>query len=121
MDDQDWKAAMSSEIFREFVAAEIKKEAQAETRQKEDDMTVIRQYIAGQIRNEAAQVKSAEIEVDARADAFSEFDEFEAKVKSSPEMLLKFKQAKRALIENPELLDKVDPKFVKGIMMMEIE
>jgi len=48
-------------------------------------------------------------------------DQFESRLRKSPELLTKFKQAKAVLIANPELVNKVDSNFVEGIMMLDLE
>jgi hypothetical protein len=117
VDEMDWKAAMNSEVFRTFVANELKKEADAEAQ----DIKLIREFVANQIRSEASAIKEADAEINAKNEVFSAFDEFEAKIKKSPELLQKFKMAKKALISNPDLIQKVDEKFVNGIMMMDLD
>jgi len=117
VDEMDWKAAMSSEIFREFVSNELKKEAA----QDEENIRLIRQHAADQIRKEASDKQALESEVQARALAHEQFDAFEKAVKASPAMLAKFKQVKATLLSRPDLIEKVDPTFIKGIMMMELD
>lgn len=117
VDEMDWKAAMSSEIFREYVNNELKKEAAKEA----DDTRIIREHLANQIRKETSDDAEIEKEITARAQAMADLDAFETKLKQSPALLAKFKLVKAALIANPKLIEKVDPAFIKGIMMLEIE
>lgn len=114
--NQDWNAAMSSEIFREYVNNELQKEAAKE----QDDLKTIREYIAGEIRKEAFVIKNEEKEIDEKASVLAEIEKFEKIIKNNAELFEKFKMAKRALIENPGLVDKVDSNFVRGIMMLDL-
>ena len=116
VDDQDWKMAMNSEIFREFVSNELRKEAEKER----EDMDLIRTHLADQIRAAKREELEVEAEIEARSEALKSFGEFEKAVKASPEMLAKFKNAKAALMQNPSLMDKVDPTFIKGLMMIDL-
>ena len=76
MSDMDWQAAMSSEIFREWLSHEIQREKTAE------------------------------------ASAPSE---------ASPDLKAHFQRAKKALAENPGLVDRVDPAFVAGLELLDLE
>ena len=102
MDDQDWRAAMSSEIFREFVAAELRKEAFAKT------------------ESERVNAQKAEQELTEKERVLEAMDVFEEKLKQSPELLAKFKTAKQTLLSNPQLIEKVDSNFVNGLMMLDL-
>lgn len=101
VDDQDWKAAISSEVFRNYVAIQLNEEAIKEAKKETEEQTLERQV------NDMDHVLTA-------------MDDFENKIKSSPQLLAKFKAAKMALLTHPELIDKVDSNFVKGIMMLNL-
>ena len=101
VDDQDWKAIISSEVFRNYVVAQLQKEAAEEA-------------------SKPAPEQLLEQETDEMDQALTAMDEFEAQIKKSPQLLDTFKKAKAALLARPELLGKVDPNFVKGIMMLDL-
>lgn len=94
--DTDWKAAISSEIFREYVANELKKEAYLEQ------------------NKETIQAQDVD-------DALNELDAFEKKLAADPELMKKFKRAWNALVENPQLAEKVDPNFVNGLKLLKLD
>ncbi len=101
VDDQDWKAAISSEVFRNYVMAELQKEAVEEANKETPEQKLERDTV----------------EMD---NALTAMDKFESQIKRSPQLLARFKAAKEALLANPELLNKVDPNFVQGIMMLDL-
>jgi hypothetical protein len=103
VDEMTWKACLDSEIFCEYVTQELKKEAVLEANLESD------------------KAKQAEAELVAREEAALAFEEFEKKIAESPALRLKLKQAQDTLINNPELADKVDPKFISGIMMLDLD
>ena len=89
--DMDWKAAMSSEIFREYCKIELQKEAQAP---------------------QVAQVKEEEV--------LEDFDKFQNMVNSNPQMKLAFKELKEKFSSDLEYRDGVDPNFVNGVMLLDL-
>ena len=101
VDDIDWQAVCSSEIFRNYVVQQLEKQA-------ED-------------ASEAAQIKRAEAHLKVLEEQAEEFEEFERKIAASPVLKAKLKQAQDALINNPELVAKTDPDFVRGIMMLDLD
>ena len=103
VDEQTWRACMDSEIFREYLSDELRKEAEWKAEEPE--------RIA----------QAMEKETVAQHAALAAFDELEAAIRKSPRMLEKFKQVKAALINNPQLIEKTDPAFVDGIMMLDLD
>lgn len=101
VDSIDWQAAMSSEIFRNYVAQELEREAEE--------------------ASEAAQIKRAEAHLKALEEQAEAFEEFERRVEASPVLKARLKQAQDALLNNPELAAKTDPDFVRGIMMLDLD
>lgn len=95
MDSTDWKAAISSEVFRNYATAELQKEA--------------------------ANEKTDEEELDIKLQAFEDLDKFQAKVNASPILKAAFKKMQDTFIKDPEYTSKVSPSFVEGVMMLQLE
>ena len=95
-DDAADEALRSSEVFMAYRQAELKREA---------EVKVIN-----------AREKECEKEV-----ALKAFDDFEKKIAYSPELKDKFRKIKAHLDAHPEVVPKVDPNFVAGINMLNLE
>lgn len=95
MNSTDWAAATNSEIFREYVSSELKKEALSK--------------------------KSAEEELDADISLLQDLEGFERKVNASPRLKKAFKKLQHAFTNDPEYTAKVDPKFVESVMLINLE
>lgn len=102
IDEMDWKAAMNSEIFREYVSNELNREAQEKAERPQKEATALKK------------------EMEHREKVLDAFADFEKELKSKPLLLNKFKQARQILLNNPEIADKTDPKFIDGIMMLDL-
>lgn len=89
---EDWAAAMSSEVFRGYLAEEMRKEAE---------------------------IKAPEPEVN-ESQVLEEFAEFEKKVLASPQMKTAFKKLQQKFLTDPEYTAKVDSKFVQGVMLLNL-
>ncbi len=96
MDYMDWKAAMSSEIFREYVKIEMEKE---------------------RIKKEA---KVEEIDKDA---ILKQFFEVEKMIISNPQIKTAFKTLRDQLMAHPEYIEskKIDKKFAEAIMLFDLD
>lgn len=92
MVSQDWTAAISSEVFRNFVANELKKEAIAQEQVQEKEMGTI-----------------------------EAFEQFQASVNSSPKLRSIFKKLQHEFMTNSKIAEKTDPKFVQGVLLLNIE
>jgi hypothetical protein len=88
----DWKAAMSSEIFREFVKNELQKEA-SEAR---DSVTI-----------EANKEK-----------VMDGFLEFQDRVQSNPKLKRAFSAWQKRFASDSEYRSKFNPDFVNGVMAL---
>lgn len=88
----DWKAAMSSEIFREYVKSELIKEAH-----------------------------EVQEEVIDKSKIFNNFKEFEKRVNNDPKLKIAFSLLKKKLANDPEYRKKVHPDFINGIQMLFID
>lgn len=89
---EDWAAVMDSEVMRTYLAAEMRKEAQ----------------------------QTPEPEVANEAQVLEEFAEFEKKVLASPKMKTTFRALQKKFLTDPNYTAKVDPKFVQGVMMLNL-
>jgi len=98
-DDMDWKAAMSSEIFREFAAQELKKRASEKAKEKD--------------------LEAAEIEDE--LDTLEQFASLEFKIKDSPKQLRAFRELQSKFQTDPEYTAKTDPLFVKAVLMLNLD
>jgi hypothetical protein len=101
VDDQDWKAAISSEVFRNYVMAQLQQEVVEEANRETEEQKLERE--------------TAEMD-----QALTAMEQLEQRIKRSPQLMARFRIAKAALLNHPELADKVDPNFVKGIMMLDL-
>lgn len=107
MDYMDWAAAMDSEIFREYMRNEIPKLASEREEQTK--------------RAEQLKANEEHLKVDAELRVHNDFDNFEEKLKSSPVLLNKFREVKKAFMDDPKLISQTDPSFVEGIFMLDLE
>lgn len=94
--NEDWKAALSSEIFREYLKNELAKEAQ-ETQQK------------SLAKKEAKKNKKKTLK---------QFEELSERIKRDPQLKFAFKTLKEKFYTDPEYRAKTDPNFVNGVMML---
>lgn len=91
----DWTAAMSSEIFREYVKNELKKEAK-----------------------EIAEQKSQKVEELDKEAILNDFENLECKIRNNPKLKQAFKIYKEKLASDSEYRSKVHPDFINGIDML---
>jgi hypothetical protein len=95
MVDMDWKAAMNSEVFREYFqneVARINREAQEKQQvTEEDELNVLEQ-----------------------------FKEFERQIRSSPKKLAVFRALQNKLATDLEYAAKVKTSFVDAVMMLDL-
>jgi hypothetical protein len=95
MDNTDWNAAMSSEIFQLYVQNELIKEKN--------------------------NVKTAEQKETEDLNIMQEFEDFQLKVNASPKLKTAFKQLQNIFMTNQEYTSKVNPKFVEGVLLLKID
>lgn len=95
-DDATEGALRSSEVFMAYREAELKREAELQKRAEADSLKE-------------------------KADALHMFEVFDKKVASSPTLKAKFKQIKAHLDANPDVAAKVDPNFIEGISMLNLD
>lgn len=88
---EDWTAAMSSEIFRE--------------------------YAKNELRKEATQVEES-VNVDDVLDRFAEVEEM---IRSNPKAKAEFKLLKDKLLEDPEYASKVNKKFADAVLLLNLD
>lgn len=95
-DDAGEKALSSSEVFTAYRNAEMQRE------------------------RELKQINASEKSAEEKA-ALEAFDEFEKKVNASPKLKAELKKAKAALDASPELEKQVDPNFIAGLRMLDLD
>jgi hypothetical protein len=95
-DDMTWKAFNDSEVFREYAKRELQREASRKLGEKE-------------------------ARLDEEARLLKQLDDFQEKLEANPELLTRLKRAKAALEANPELAKQVDPSFITGIKLLNLE
>jgi hypothetical protein len=95
-DDMTWKAFNDSEVFREYAKRELQREA-----------------------SRKAAVKEAKL--DEEAALMQQLEDFHQKLEANPELRTRLKKAKAALEANPELAKQVDPSFIAGIKLLDLE
>lgn len=98
MVDMDWKAAMDSEVFREYARNEITR-MRAEAQQKQE---------------EAQQAEEDELNI------MDKFKEFERQVRSSPKKLAVFKALQDKFATDADYAAKVKKSFVDAVMMLDL-
>ncbi len=98
---EDWLAAMDSEIFREYVKAELDREAQEK------------------IDEPLNMVNNLETQLDEELQTYAELEAFQKQVDASPVLKEYFKKC-RALLTNEDLRSKVDPNFINGIELLNL-
>ena len=97
LEDRETKRALdSSEVFRNYATAELKREA----------------------------LREAELEktkVDDELALYENLEKFREVLSKSPALQAKFAAAKKALADHPELVSKVDPNFINGLKLLDLE
>lgn len=97
MDDMDWKAAMSSEVFREY----FKNEA---------------------ARMNAEITKSSSIdEEEEKSVLLEQFETLEREVRASPKKLATFRVLQKKFASDPDYAEKCKPEFVSAVMMLNLD
>jgi len=94
-DKMDWAAAMSSEVFRNYAQNELLKEAQEEAQ--------------------------AAAKIISKDSALDNFEGLQRRVNASPKLRGVFKKLQQAFTSNPEYTAKVDPNFVEGVLLLNVE
>jgi hypothetical protein len=95
-DDMTWKAFNDSEVFQAYARRELQREA-------------------------ALKVKTEEVRLDEEHRLMKQLDDFHEKLEANPELKARLKRAKAALDANPELAKRVDPSFITGIRLLNLE
>lgn len=99
MVDMDWKAAMNSEVFREYARNEIT-EMQIKAQEKQ-------QQVIEENDQEGLNV-------------LEQFKEFERQVRSSPKKLAIFRALQNKFATDSEYTSQVKVSFVNAVMMLDL-
>jgi hypothetical protein len=103
VDDQTWKACMSSEVFREYLSEELAKEAEAKANAQENALREI------------------EHQVDSEYETWQQLEKFQAKLAENPALKAKLRQARDTLVAYPQLVEKTDARFVRGLELLDLD
>lgn len=93
--DEDWKAALSSEIFRNYLSGEMRKMANS---------------MANPISDPQPDLVKLE----------NAFKELEIKIKASTKLTQAFRRLQETFKTNADYTQKVDPAFVKGVLALDL-
>lgn len=100
--DQDLKALMSSEVFRNYLSIELERESKAHLATDE-------------------QLKQAKRQAQEFKNAIEAFAEFEIKVREDEVLKQAFIDMRQKLLESPALRKQLGSKFANAIMMLNLE
>lgn len=100
--DQDLKALMSSEVFRNYLSLELEREAKAQVPSQEE-------------------IKRAQRKAQETSEVIKAFAEFETQVKENFILKQAFTKMKNQIATDPEFARKLDKKFVNAIMMLDLD
>ncbi|HVI41790.1 MAG TPA: hypothetical protein VM577_14150 [Anaerovoracaceae bacterium] len=89
---EDWNAAMSSEVFREYTKNELVKEAYA---------------------TQPEPVKEEQV--------MDDFQAFEQKIRETPHLKAAFKQLQTKFANDLAYRNRVNPKFVEGVLLLNLD
>jgi hypothetical protein len=95
-DHETEKALNSSEVYRNYIQAALEQEKQSKTDALEDKL-------------------------DEDYDTLQAVEQFNMKILENPKLKAKFKQARDYLETHPEVVSKVDPSFIKGLKLLDLE
>jgi len=100
--DQDLKALMSSEVFRNYLAIELEREAKSHLPSEE-------------------QIKQAKRKAEETNAVIKAFSQFEASVKENALLKKAFIDIKKEISNNPALAKKLGKKFTDALMLLDLE
>ncbi len=82
---------------------------------------VFREYLKGELVREAMpQPQIQEPQVD-KGEVLEQLSALEAHINSNPKLRTAFAALRKKFVEDPDYTAKVDPIFVKGVLMLDIE
>jgi hypothetical protein len=100
--DQDLKALMSSEVFRNYLSLEMEREAKAKLPNEE-------------------QIKISQRKAKEASEALTAFAQFETQVKENFLLKEAFLNMQKEISNNPALAQKLGKKFTDAIMMLDLD
>ena len=95
--DMDWKAALSSEIFREYLKAAVPT-----------------------MQNKEAAIEPT-LSVEEEAKALADFEKFQADIKSSPKKLAVFRSLREKIISDDDYRSRTKKAFVDAVLLLDLE
>jgi hypothetical protein len=106
---------MLDEVYKEFFT-------DRQTQRVLDSSEVWRNYSQAELaRDEIREKRALEAKLDSENEILDEIEEFREKVASNPALRAHLKRAAEALKAHPELVAKVDPNFLKGLSLLDLE
>jgi hypothetical protein len=106
---------MMDEVYKDFFTDH-------QTRRVLESSEVWRNYSKAELaRDEIRQKRATDEKLDAENKLMAQIEEFRQKVASNPELKVYFKKVKATLEAHPELTAKVDPSFIAGIDLLDLE
>lgn len=95
-DYMDERVLMSSEVFREFAKLDEKMQLEAKA-------------------------EKLELQAELEEQALQELNAFKKRVASDSSLRAKLRRARDYLVANPEVIERVDSKFVDGVLMLDLD
>jgi uncharacterized membrane-anchored protein YjiN (DUF445 family) len=106
---------MMDEVYKDFFTDH-------QTRRVLESSEVWRNYSKSELaRDEIRQKRATDEKLDTENKLMAQIEEFRQKVASNPELKAYFKKVKATLEAHPELTAKVDPNFISGIELLDLE
>jgi hypothetical protein len=106
---------MKDEVWKEFFTDN-------ETRRSLESSEVFMSYAKSELQRDELKKKARfEEKVNTENSIMEEVEIFREVVANSPELKERFKMAKAALEAHPELAEKVDPDFIRGLELIHFE
>ena len=106
---------MNDEIWKDFFADN-------QTKRVLDSSEVWRNYSQSELaREQFKKANTISESIDRENQIMSDIDSFRQKVEKNPELKAYLKRAAEALVQHPELKEKVDPNFLNGLELLDLK
>jgi hypothetical protein len=106
---------MIDEVYKDFFTDH-------QTNRVMESSEVWRNYSRSELaRDDIRQKRAMDENLDKENKLMAQVEEFRQKIANNPELKAYFKKVKATLDAHPELISKVDPNFIKGIELLDLE
>lgn len=106
---------MKDQVWKEFFT-------DTQTDRALDNSEVFKAYAKTEILRDDLRKKNAVLNaLEQETSALNEIDEFNKKIAANPLLKAKLKQARDHLEMNPELIKTVDPNFIRGLQLLDLD